>query len=379
MISIKIYEGKESIESLRNAWEAILPNERWSFFLKPNWINAIQESYFQNSKIKIIVAFLNNEVVGILPFSNFRMNQYGLYLKVTEIIPGRGADYVCPIIKTGHENMVLPEMLKTLLQQTQFTGTLIFYFIPEVSIFHSILKSFLECRRLPYVEMKSNCAWLPIEENNASMEKKWSRKHQSDLRRRERKLTQEHGPVELYVISSSLEAKNHLPLFFEMHNKKWLSQNIPAVFSHLKSQQFIYKLVDYLWSEGIHFSALKCGDRIISYHFGFFANGYLLYYRNAYDINYHQYSPSKLHINCLIKEGIRKGWKGFDFLQGEESYKYCWTRDRIETSTFLVKTKKFSIAYYWLTIGRPFAEKTIGKMYLRFLAFWHNLKTRRQE
>jgi CelD/BcsL family acetyltransferase involved in cellulose biosynthesis len=112
----------------------------------------------------------------------------------------------------------------------------------------------------------------------------------------------------------------------------------------------------------------------VAYHFGFVCNGYILWYKPTFDVALQNYSPSKIHIAMLIEDAISKGLKGFDFLQGAESYKAVWSNDSEQTSSFIVEARKFSPAYYWITQGRPLAERRLGRIYNKSRVFLQKLR-----
>jgi CelD/BcsL family acetyltransferase involved in cellulose biosynthesis len=201
----------------------------------------------------------------------------------------------------------------------------------------------------------------------SSTEKLWKKSLRTDLRRQKRRLVQK-GKLSLWIASSKEDVLKILPEFFDVYNSKWLSQKKPSYLSELPMQEYCYRIVENVWGKGLHFSTLKCDDLSISYHFGFKYDGWLYWYKPTYRIDFHTYSPSKLHISYLVHEGIKSGLKGVDFLQGDEFYKKQWAMETKETVSFIIGLEKYSLIYYWFSYAKPWLLNIIGKKYLKLKA-----------
>jgi len=103
----------------------------------------------------------------------------------------------------------------------------------------------------------------------------------------------------------------------------------------------------------------------VSYLLGFLSGNWLFWYLPTYRINYSKYSPSHLHINYLIEEGIRKGWFGIDFLKGSELYKYSWSNEEAKIITFVIGSKYCLPSYLWFAHGKPIAAQKFSDFYMK--------------
>ncbi len=362
-VKIKVYTSSSFIDEFMDDWKKLLSAERWAIFSNPDWYKCFLETFYQKAHLQFFVAYVDDRVVGIIPLATQRMNKFGLFLPMTEVLSGRRADFWCPVVKEGFDAIALPALLESILTTGIASGTLVLPHIPTTYASYTTAKKLLDARRIPYAERQTVCPWLTFESTYEETEKKWSKNHRYNIRRRKRQLEETFGPLSLQVIEAKDEALRHLPDFFEMHNRQWLSRRMPATFTDPMNQKLFYAFIEHLWDVGVHFSILRCGERTIAYHFGFVCNGFLLWYKPAFHIDLSLYSPGKVHISMLIENGIKKGLRGLDFLQGAESYKSLWA-DKIETTgTFIINTRKYSPGYFWLVTGRPFMENKVGNIY----------------
>lgn len=74
----------------------------------------------------------------------------------------------------------------------------------------------------------------------------------------------------------------------------------------------------------VHFSVLSLNGQDISWHIGFVTDGVFFYYVPSFDPAFDAYSPGKVHLYYLLQDAYAKGLQGFDFLRGNESYKFAW-------------------------------------------------------
>lgn len=373
-VVIQTLKGIDSIDQVREEWISLLPEERWATFLHPDWCKSLWHSYFPNSHITLYVARQGEEVVGILPICKRKMNRYGLFLPVAEAFGGGRSDYCVPLIKKGLEPEVLPKLMDSALDATKWAGAFVWPHLPEASTVPALLEEYFADRGLTFTKDETTCPCIQLEKTAESMEKGWSSKHRKDLRRQKRRIEETYGNLSFRVVGSKQDAAGLLPGFFEMHDQRWLAIDMPGIFCDHSERRFYYSVIDHLWANGVHFSLLYCGDRIVAYGFGFVSAGYLLYYKSTYDIELQNYSPGKLYLNCLIEEGINKGWNGVDLLQGTENYKGMWSNENMKTYSYTVKTNRFLPAYYWITWGRPLAERKMGGAYRKVQARLQKLK-----
>jgi CelD/BcsL family acetyltransferase involved in cellulose biosynthesis len=153
-----------------------------------------------------------------------------------------------------------------------------------------------------------------------------------DIRRQERRL-EKLGSLHLRIYNQNdiNAAREAISGLIFSHNKRWSSDESMAVYlNHLLSECF---------SEGfLHLSTLESNGSPISWHLGFFHKCRFYYYKIAHDIKFSNYSPGKIHLKKLIEESINQGAYIFDFLRGNESYKYDWTKNEVILYQIKVET-----------------------------------------
>ena len=101
--------------------------------------------------------------------------------------------------------------------------------------------------------------------------------------------------------------------------------------------------------KGLHFSTITLDGEVASAIFGFIYGGKFYGSTTARDPRWAEYSLGHLHYKFLIKEAVENGLCEFDLLQGDEIYKYYWTKSaRKYIEVTAVRKGGFTRVRIWL-------------------------------
>jgi CelD/BcsL family acetyltransferase involved in cellulose biosynthesis len=152
----------------------------------------------------------------------------------------------------------------------------------------------------------------------------WRKSHRQDVGRQTRRL-ESVGALTLRAIEDQQAARAALPHFLEMHTLNWSGMDFSIESKNRSIQSFFDSLINEETSwKLVHFSALELDGKPISYHFGFLFQDRFYWYKPAYDREFENYSPGKVHIAKLLESGVEHEWRIFDLLKGAEPYKESW-------------------------------------------------------
>lgn len=150
--------------------------------------------------------------------------------------------------------------------------------------------------------------------------------HRGDVKRQIRRLAAKGElSVRRFEIDEIEEAENALRRFFIAYDGQWAPKGLHAFESPLGRSFLEGVLRDLLPTGLLHFSVLYCGDTPIHWHLGFVFRDRFYFYKLASDQQWSNYSPGKVHTAFLIEYCIDNGVRFFDFLYGDEQYKFSWT------------------------------------------------------
>lgn len=365
-----------NIMRLEARWRELLPDSPAAFFLSLEWSQVVWATFGYEPGTAVYVVYgEDDQPIGILPVWRRRMNRFGLFRLVSEAFGGRRGDYSHPLLCDPTNEAALRSLLRVAMRGARRDGALVLPNVPEEGGWSERVRKALIAEGMRFSENHGEClrTLLPdtFEEFTGSVQGKFRR----EVRRRLRKLEEDIGPATLEFIRNPAEARSLLPIFFEMHDRRWVEAGQPGAFSDPLMRKYFFEMVDRLWDH-LHVTVLRAGGEPVAIHFGMTSGASLLLFKTTFDVSLSKYAPGKVHLWMLVERAIEEGLSMMDFMQGEESYKSEWATDSLDTTTFVIRAKPFSLTYWWLTEGRSRAERWLGKVYLRLATLGARLRKR---
>ena len=140
-----------------------------------------------------------------------------------------------------------------------------------------------------------------------------------------RKVRRAEGAGELRLVASTSPLED-LEAFIDLHQKKWGSDGLfPPTAGGAASRLFIRRLFEVCGADGaVRLSFLMVGDRRIAAGIHVETPDTWMYYNAGIDPDARDLSPGVLLTAQLVRRALESGARRFDFLRGDESYKYEW-------------------------------------------------------
>ena len=137
------------------------------------------------------------------------------------------------------------------------------------------------------------------------------KKERHEVRRKRRRFVAEFGEIE--IVPHGSEAIN---MFCAMHRT---SQGDKGMFMTGEMQSYFEDLLD---TGGATIHTLMCDGIPRANAFGFETDDGYYYYNSAYDMDAAMASPGIVLLASMVEDQIARGARVFDFLKGDERYKY---------------------------------------------------------
>jgi CelD/BcsL family acetyltransferase involved in cellulose biosynthesis len=122
-----------------------------------------------------------------------------------------------------------------------------------------------------------------------------------------------------------------------LHNLRWQAVSLPGNFSNgriLDFHRVLLSLKTVNWQP--RFFLLANEGKSIAALYAFLHRDKLFYYQAGYDPDYDKYSPGMALIALILEYAIGQHLREFDFLRGDESYKWKWTNEYRRTTTYSI-------------------------------------------
>ena len=145
------------------------------------------------------------------------------------------------------------------------------------------------------------------------------KKQRHEVRRKLRRLS-EAGQINYRLVKDSVSIHGSLGVFFNMFTE---SRQDKAAFLTAQMESFFKSMVGSMTEAGIlRLGILELDGLPVAMIIFFDYNNSIYLYNSGYDPRYNSLSAGLLCKVLCIKESIEEGKKVFDFLKGDEAYKY---------------------------------------------------------
>ena len=301
-----------NFNSLEGEWLALLPQSSFqAVFATPQWQRIWWQSFGQGKELLLLGVREGDQLVAVAPM----MQQEG----TISFIGGKDVcDYLDFIVVAGEEERALSAVWRHLASRPW--ETLALHSLPHQSQTPRILRELAREEGF-YVEVEQEevCPQLALpsswEEYLASL----SKKDRHELQRKMRRLHRE-AQVQFYAVPNDRLGDEDVEDFLRLHRE---SREDKAVFMTDDMARFFRLMAAKLAKMGVlRLYFLDVDGKRVSSVLCFNDNGELQLYNSGFDLAYSSLSVGLLIKAFCIQAAIQEGKKRFNFLRGNELYKY---------------------------------------------------------
>ncbi len=335
MLITKYINSFEDLEALSEKWDTLLQQSiNYTYSLSWNWVfNWVRIYIEEQNKLLCIAVYDKNDLVGIAPFWIEQKQQ--LLFKPIRILRFIGSKEICPdhldlIIHKKNSKEICAEIWEHLFNNLHKKWDIWEY--NSVSVHSPILQilrklSDNDRRNLGFsINNYEVCPYIQLPESwNIYLESL------SANQRRALKISGDRisklGTITLKFCETIQELPEFMETHINLHKKSWADRGKTGSFRTEQFRRFHNEFArDCLNNGSLFLCNLELDNIPIGSFYGFVYNKTLLYYligvnRSAVPTA----NIGRVLLGYCIKEAIRRGYNGFDFLRGSESYKYDWT------------------------------------------------------
>jgi CelD/BcsL family acetyltransferase involved in cellulose biosynthesis len=324
----------DEFKDCQSAWNRlVLQMAAPTVFCTWEWIYSWWEHFGANARRKlfILLIFKEDELVGILPLFRYRAvlkNKWmsgrilsycganDLYVDQLDIIcaPEHGQismASVCEYLRTEYRDWDLLELPLITAEST---------------LARSITKSpFDLCNCGAELSPASVAPFITL--SGRTFEEyflgQFNRKRRHNLRNNWRRLEDISVKYELPERHAEFERLNRL---FSLHKLRKKKMRMSSTFGGQRIEEFHKALLPRIRDQGwLWLRFLQIDTDIIAGAYGFTIAGRVLFYQSGLDPAWDKLGPGTMLIYRSLQEAFMNGNSEYNFLRGNESYKYFWT------------------------------------------------------
>ena len=323
---IGVVTTREGLAALEPAWNELLrSSEANSIFLTWEWITTWWQFYGNRRALHIVVVRAKDgAIVGLAPLCRAQ-HRFLLSWQTISFI-GAGGDvtpeYLDFIVRRGYEQPVVRAIVEHLLADPTIDELDLLPFASASPNLAQTLDILRAAKGTVRHRHGPRCPILPLpsspEEFLATRSKNYKKKVGEYQRRCEKRLN-----VRLRQAVTADEVRRDLATLRTFHG------------THLKGRSRAFRSAQYmgfhetfatrlLSSNALRIYALESDSRTLALVYGFIYEGRYYFYQGGRDPAFVAERVGLVLMHKVIQEAIRDGAKVFDFLTGEEDYKYRW-------------------------------------------------------
>jgi len=338
-ISIECISEPERFLQLQKTWDDLVEhcgcNNLYQTF---DWSYTWWKHFGRDKKLLVLVAKdETGGIMGIAPLTIIRSRIFQVPFRLLQFIgvavSAPPSDYFDLIIADRSREECVQAMVSYMHECSGMWDILLLQNFPEWSLNYPLLKdklnTFFDVYETPSSKRRKIkdeiCPYVPINSTWDAYYHALGRNLRENCRKKARRLAR-IGQVEYNRVASLEKVDPSLRQFIDLHIKQWGRTGTPSQFRNESVREFYREIAHLHFAKGnLDLSFIELDGKPIAMHFGFRYKGKFYYRYIAQDTAYNYYSPGELLIMESVQDAFRNDMREFDFMNGDEAYKFKWT------------------------------------------------------
>lgn len=339
---VEILYTDHKFYELEDEWNKLLVNSAVdSIFLTWEWISTWWK-YFNESSTPWIITVRHPEteqLLGIAPLAIKSVRNMARFFDQTLIFMGNGEaapDHVDFIIMNGYEDSIV-HLFSEKIWDEQYNWSQINFdgIASNSAVIHRLLQQ--HPTTVKKVD-RTVCPYLLLPDNWDTLNQSLSKSMRYSLGRFRRRLDKDYPEINQFKqITNPAEVKDFISSLVDLHTASQKRKDNAGLFADQNMIDFHTELAERFLAKGwLRSYTLDVGETSIAALHCFQYNNRVSFYQSGFDQFWQRYSPGTQIMEHAIKEAIKDKNNVFDFLRGNEDYKYKWTKSYETNLKFVI-------------------------------------------
>lgn len=347
---------------LKDIWNTLLSKNLFgnNIFSSWEWLSTWWQYFGKNRKLLILAVEDQHDIVGIAPFmiSKYRLPFLGTFKKV-EFIGTPHSDY-SNFILLKNDIECINLIFKYLISSDEWDWIELKE-LPEAALYQRILiKSFknIPSKLDQKIRVCNICPYIKLSNTIDEVKKNLSKKMRKNLKDYLRKIEKNFNSIKFQSYNElSYSIDSAMDIFIKLHEMRWYPQG--GVFQRTPILKNFHRSVARLFSKqgwlGLYFMLVD--EKPVAASYGFVYSKKFYYYLSGFDPTYSPYSIGNLMIFYLLQNCVNDGLEEFDFMRGNETYKFFWAHHyRKNFEVRLLQKNIILRVVHWLTWSKTISN-----------------------
>lgn len=332
-MQLEIYQDTTGFDVLAGEWNALLHHsDTDTIFLTHEWQRAWWRFFSPDRELVLLTLREDEKLVGIAPFYRQKLENGQT---VIQLIGGPGpdnkdiCDYLDIIALPDYRGHIYQAVFAFLMTELTDWDEIDLHCIPETSPYQALHQAARQQGLTVERRPEDVCPIIPLPSTWDDYLGMLDKKQRHELRRKIRRAERE-AKVDWYVTCDPKYLSEDMEVFFHLHRVS--SPDKEDFVSDPAVQAFFHEVGRLLLTQGsLELSFLLTNGERAATMFCFEYNNRTLVYNSGYDPqSFRHLSPGIVLLGYHIQDSITKGRTEFDFLRGDEVYKYRFGGQNLE-------------------------------------------------
>jgi CelD/BcsL family acetyltransferase involved in cellulose biosynthesis len=321
-LDVEIISTTQGFAALRAEWDELLARSEATLFQSWEWLHAWWK-HLGRGRLWLLALRRGGLLCGLAPLFIDRYG--GTPLRRVAFLGTGSSDYLQFIVAADMGECGAAHLLEFVAANRDRWDVCDWQQIPGSSAMAS-LPAPVGVQATRFVQ--ETCPYLPLPTTWEEFAGGLGKKLRSNLGYHRRLLEREFE-VE-WVTARDGDMKRCMECLFRLHQRRWNRRLLPGAFASGRQRTFHAEAAAGLQERGwlrLHVMRLDGRDEAVLYCFSFRGRGY--YYLGGFEPGLARFSLGTVLTARAIEDSIAEGAAEFDFLRGDEPYKYAWrSQDR---------------------------------------------------
>jgi len=324
-VEVQEVRGGDAIFTLRDEWDDLVTRcERATIFQTWEWNEAWWRTFHGGKRLRLLLFRQNGTLVGLAPF--YISRHLGTPLRRLAFVGTGASDYLDVLAPDEYAPDVCAAVMRHLTSSRDFDLADLQQMRPTALLREAVERRLSAAPNVPHLSLTAQevcpCAVLPSswEEFRARL----SANMRAHLSRRGRQAAKTFADLEMRRVEDA-DLSEAMTALFDLHQKRWNARLLPGVLGTKKVQTFHHRIAERLQRRGwLRLYLLRATGRFVAALYCFRFRERFYYYLGGFDPTLSRHSLGTILMAHAIREAIAEGCAVFDFLRGNEDYKYRW-------------------------------------------------------
>lgn len=330
-LNVDILTRSEQFHRLSDEWNTLLQGSSANnIFLTWEWVSTWWKYFHDSSSLWIVTVRhpQSKQLLGLAPLVIKRQRNFAGILGHQLIFLGNGAaapDHLDFIILRGHEHQIVPIFSAMLWEQRHLWDEInIDGIVSQTSVLYDLIQQ--HPHLMKQIE-RTVCPYLSLPKDWQTLKHSLGKNMRYNLGRFQRRLQKDYpGVTKINQYHDSENVMDFMPLLYNLHAIAQNRKNNPGIFADQNMMDFHTELATvFSQNNWLRAYTLDVGQTSIAALYCFQYCNTVYFYQSGFDLFWRRYSPGSQLMAHAIKAAIEEKVQIFDFLRGEEEYKFEWT------------------------------------------------------